>query len=151
MDNRVRYQKKGFSFLSFLLGILFGIILLIGAVGGAVAFLLYSDLDTIFNTVNMPNKDEDGNYIYINTDPDSGGAKTVLDLVGVIQSYASDFNNRSLGELEDIVPAVSGLVNKIEEALNEYVEVDMEKLLASKFAELGQFLTDTVKIGRAHV
>lgn len=144
MDNRVRYQKKGFSFLSFLLGILFGIILLIGAVGGAVAFLLYSDLDTIFNTVNMPNKDEDGNYIYINTDPDSGGAKTVLDLVGVIQSYASDFNNRSLGELEDIVPAVSGLVNKIEEALNEYVEVDMEKLRASKFAELGQFLTDTV-------
>ena len=41
MDNRVRYQKKGFSFLSFLLGILFGIILLIGAVGGAVAFFVF--------------------------------------------------------------------------------------------------------------
>lgn len=144
MSNRVRYQKKGFSFASFLLGILFGIILLLGAVGGVIAFVLFTDIDTVFDTVGMQNKDDEGNYIYINTDPDNGGAKTLLDLVGVVGSYASDFGNRSLGELEDIVPAVSGLVNKVEEQLREYVEVDMEKLRASKFSELGQFLTDTV-------
>ena len=90
MSNSTR--RKGFSFLSFLLGILIGIILIVGAIGGAVAFVMLNDLDTVFNIVGIDNsKDENGNNKLVNTDVDKGGVKTVWELFTAIGGFAGDF------------------------------------------------------------
>ena len=74
-------RKKGFSLLSFLLGILLGMILLIGMVGGVILYVLNGKIDDVMNMVDVPNRDEDGNNIYINTDKDNGGVETLLQLL----------------------------------------------------------------------
>lgn len=137
-------RKKGFSFLSFFLGVLIGIILVIGAVGGAVALVLYADLDTVFNTVKLENKDKDGNYIYINTDTEAGGVKNGMELIMEVYSYATDIQNKSIGEVEKLLPVTKSLVDQVYDALGEYAEIDKDVLLAKKFSEFPNYVSDVI-------
>ena len=119
--------RRGFSFLSFILGILIGIILVIGSVAGAAYYVLSGKIDDVMNTVGMPNKDEDGNNVYINTDKENGGVETLLELVTKVGELMSDTGSLSVGKVEKLVPAVSGFVDGIHETLAGFVEIDREE------------------------
>lgn len=137
-------KKKGFSFLSFFLGILLGIILVVGAVAGGVAFVLFSDLESVFNVANVQNKDENGDYIYINTDTENGGVKNALELIKTLVSMSSDYQNLTLGQIENLVPVSSSVVDQVYEAVSPYVEIDMDEVRSVKFSEFAGWLQDTV-------
>lgn len=144
MRNAREFRRGGFSFFSFLLGILFGIILLLGALGGVVAFVLYTDLDTVFETANIDNKDEDGNYIIINTNPDDGGVKTVLDLFTVVSGFANDTDNLTLGDIEKLLPITTEYVVLLKDSVAEYIDLNLDELRVQKFAQLGDYVQEVV-------
>lgn len=137
-------RRKGFSFLSFLLGILIGIILVIGTVAGVVYYVLSGKIDDVFNTVGMSNKDGEGNSVYINTDKDNGGVETLLELVTVLGGYISDTDNLSVGKVENLIPAVSGVVDGFHGMLNEYIEIDRSEFAEVPFSRLGEFVQDKI-------
>ncbi len=136
--------RRGFSFLSFILGILIGIILVIGSVAGAAYYVLSGKIDDVMNTVGMPNKDEDGNNIYINTDKENGGVETLLELVTKMGELMSDTGSLSVGKVEKLVPAVSGFVDGIHETLAGFVEIDREEFASVEFSALGEFVQEKV-------
>ena len=143
MSNSTR--RKGFSFLSFLLGILIGIILIVGAIGGAVAFVMLNDLDTVFNIVGIDNsKDENGNNKLVNTDVDKGGVKTVWELFTAIGGFAGDFENKSVGDIEKLLPLAGGFVDDALAALSEFIELDRAEFTSVKFAEVGDYVQNVV-------
>ncbi len=136
--------RRGFSFLSFILGILIGIILVIGSVAGAAYYVLSGKIDDVMNTVGMPNKDEDGNNVYINTDKENGGVETLLELVTKVGELMSDTGSLSVGKVEKLVPAVSGFVDGIHETLAGFVEIDREEFASVEFSALGEFVQEKV-------
>lgn len=134
-------KRRGMSpILAFILGILFGMILLIGGVVAAVLIVLNTKVDSF----DFINKDEKGNYIYINGDPENGGIETLKDLVGLVSDLMSDTDSLTLGKLENSLPVTKSLTKPIVEMLNEYVAVDEEELKAKPFGQLGDYFQDLV-------
>ncbi len=128
--------RKGMHpLLAFFLGFLVAFIIIGGTVAGVVLYFLNYKIDKI-----SANKDVDGNYIYINGDPDNGGVGTVLDLVKKIMDVAEDKNNLTLGELEEFMPVVGDLSDKIEESLSEYVKLEENELDTVKLGEISDFV-----------
>lgn len=143
MNNQPR--RKGFSFLSFFLGFLIGIIFLVGAVAGVVYFALSAKLDDVFNMVGVDNsKDENGNNKVINTDPENGGVETLLQLVSKVAEIAGDTSNLSVGEVENLIPAIGGMVDSLHETLNGYIQIDRAELVSVKFSEFGEYVSNKI-------
>lgn len=133
-------KRRGFSpVLAFILGIIFGIIILVGTIVAAVFVALNYKIDNI-----GANKDEDGNYVFINGDPENGGVGTLLDLIKKVGALASDYQSLSVGEVENLLPVASGITEKLQEALSKYVEIDGEELKAVKFGEFGDYVQGKV-------
>lgn len=141
MSNQPR--RKGFSFLSFFLGILIGIILIVGAVAGVVLYALNAKIDNVLGIVGIDNgKDENGKNQIINTDAESGGAETFMQLIGKVTKLAGDTQNLSVGEVENLIPAVGGIVDGFHGMLNEYLEIDRAELVSVKFSEFGGYVSE---------
>lgn len=133
-------KRRGFSpILAFILGIIFGIIILVGTIVAAVFVALNYKIDNI-----GANKDEDGNYVFINGDPENGGVGTLLDLIKKVGTIAGDYQSLSVGEVENLLPVASGITEKLQEALSKYVEIDGEELKAVKFGEFGDYVQGKV-------
>ncbi|HBN12532.1 MAG TPA: hypothetical protein DD415_02855 [Clostridiales bacterium] len=133
-------KRRGFSpILAFILGIIFGIIILVGTIVAAVFVALNYKIDNI-----GANKDEDGNYVFINGDPDNGGVGTLLDLIKKVGALAGDYQSLSVGEVENLLPVASGITEKLREALSQYVTIDAEELKAVKFGEFGDYVQGKV-------
>ena len=122
--------------LAFFLGFLLAFILLVGSVVGVVFFALNFKLDKL-----SANKDSEGNYLFINADPENGGVGTVLDLIGKVSEMSKGYSNLTVGEIEELLPVMGSLTSKIESELNNYVTLQDGELQAVKLGE----------IGRAHV
>lgn len=132
--------RRGMSpFLAFFLGFLFGIIVLIGAVAGAVYFALNYKLDKI-----SANKDGDGNYIYINADPENGGVENALDLVKKLTEISKSPSSLTLGQVEDLLPVASKLTDSVQGMLGKYIQLDMDELKQVAFSALGEYFQDVV-------
>ena len=144
MNNNEMPRRKGFSFLSFFLGILLGIILVIGTVVGVVLYVLNGKIEDVMGTVGVENKDEDGNYIYINTDKENGGAETLLDLISKISSFAGNTDTLSVGQVEGLLPVVGGFVDQLCDELNKYVVIDREELVSTPFGQIGEWVQEQV-------
>ena len=142
MNNNSR--RRGFSFLSFFLGILMGMILLAGIVCGTAYIALSGKVDDVFNLIGMPNKDENGDNIYINSDKENGGVETLLELVTVLGEYAQATDTLSVGKVENLLPAVRGFVDELHGTINEFIPIEREELAAVQFAQLGDFMRDKV-------
>ena len=127
--------KRGHSLLAFFLGLLVGVVLVGGIVAGVIAFILNLKVDSI-----SANKDGDGNYIFINGDPDDGGVGTVMDLVKKLGTMAKDYNSLSLGEMEVLIPAVGKLTDKLDDGLGQFVRLEEGELQAVKIGELSDFV-----------
>ena len=138
-------KKKGFSVLSFILGLLLGIIILAGAITGVGFYAVNSDLDGIFSMFGVDNgKDENGNNKLVNTDPENGGAKNILDLLKKVMNLASDTDNLTLGQIQNLLPATRGITDQLHDAVAQYVEIDMDELCAVKFSALSDYIKDLV-------
>lgn len=138
-------RRKGFSFLSFFLGFIIGMIFLVGAIVGVGWFALNSDLDNVLSVFGVDNgKDEEGNNKVINTDEDNGGVKNALELVRKLMTMVSDPSDMSVGEVENLIPATSGIVDGIYSSLSEYVKLDRDELTSVKFSAFGEFVQDKV-------
>lgn len=147
MDNNEKMivKKKGFSLLSFFLGILIGIIIILGGLFGVGYFALTYDLDRVLGMVGLDNgKDEEGRNKYVNTDSESGGVKNALELLKKIYSMSQDFKELTLGQIDDLVPATAGLVEKMRSSLEKYIDLDTEELKQVKFADFGGYFQNVV-------
>jgi hypothetical protein len=125
--------------VSFILGILFGIILLVGTIVAAVWIALNYDLDKI-----DANKDSSGNYIYVNADPDDGGVKNAMELVSQLYSLATNYEDISIGKLESLLPITVDLTDSLFDALSEYIELDRETLRTTPVLQLGDYVQSTI-------
>lgn len=130
--------------LSFILGFVIGAVAIVGAVAGVAIYAVNTDLDILLETVGIDNVDDEGNYVYINTDSESGGVKNALELINKIQEAASDYQNLTLGKLEEVFPISGSLVNELCSKLSDYVEIDNQTLKSTSVSELGTFLKDTL-------
>lgn len=143
-DRDVVVRKKGFSILSFILGILIGIIILAGAVFGVGYFAATSDLNSVLGMFGVQNKDENGNETIVNTNPDTGGARNAIDLISRLMELVGKGDAMTIGEIEGIVPAASGFVTAITGSFEEYVELDETELKNTAFKDLGTYLEDVM-------
>ncbi len=140
-------RKKGFSFLSFFLGFLFGIIFLVGSIAGVAYFALSADIDNVLGIIGVDNsKDENGEQPIINTDPENGGVGNLLELFTKFGTMFSDFDNLSVGEVETLVPAVRGMVDGVYGAVAKYIELDRSEMVGVKFADFGTFVQEKVML-----
>lgn len=143
--SKTQVRKKGFSFLSFFLGFLFAIIVIVGAVAGVVIFALSTDIDTLLSTFGVDNsKDEDGNNKVVNTDPENGGVTSVMELITAVSALATDYENKSISDVEKLLPVTTSLVDTVYDLVNQYVNIDKEEMKAVKFSEFGTYIQDIV-------
>lgn len=143
-EKQVVVKKKGFSFLSFFLGILLGIIIIAGAVFGVGYYAATADLDKVMGAVGLDNEGEDGKNKYVNTDTANGGVKNLLELIKRVTEMAGDGDELTLGRIDELFPVADGIVERLRDSLSEYVEVDAEELKQVKFSEFGDYLQDIV-------
>lgn len=132
--------------LAFFLGFLFALIIIAGAIAGAVAYVLNYKLDNI-----QANKDSEGNYLFINANPADGGVGTVLDLIKTLSSMSKDYGNMTVGEVEELIPVMSKLTEKLESELNNYLTLEEGELQAVKLGGLGEFvgsLADRINVAK---
>lgn len=140
--------------ISFLLGFIFAILVEIGAVVGVYFYVSNTKLDTLFSNMGLNNIDENGNYVYVNTDSDNGGASDVGELLEKLKGYlytdgssTMDYPvlGKSLEEIGNLLPIVQNTVaEKLYPALNQYLDLDLNKFETVPLSELPQFLSDSV-------
>lgn len=132
-------SRRGFSpVLAFILGFLLALVVAAGAIVGAVYFALNYKLDNL-----AFNKDENGEYVYINADPD-GQTATALQLVNKLIELSADTSSLSVEQVSEIFPAAEGFADKLADAFSEYVEIDAAELKRTAFSKLGDFIGDAV-------
>jgi hypothetical protein len=129
--------------IAFILGFIFAVVFEIAAIFGVGYYVLNTDLNTLFSMVGFENKDENG-VQYINTDESTGGVTTAVALVGKLQEAVDGIGAYSLGQLEELFPAVDGLTTGIFDSLNEYVEISKEEVKATQFMDLPTYLENKI-------
>lgn len=138
--------------IAFLLGFLFAILVEVGAVFGVYYFVTTADLDTIFDRFGIQNRDGD-DYIYINTDSSTGGAKNLAELLEILNGYlysdgsSMDFPvlGKSLDEISNLLPFVKKtLAEKLYPVVDEYLDIDWDEFESVPLTDLAQFLSDSV-------
>lgn len=138
-------KKRGFSFLSLLLGFLLGIIFIVGALVGGAYFGLTSDLDKVLSIFGLDNsKDESGKNRYVNTDEAAGGARSALDLIKRIVDMASGYETLTVGQIENLLPATTPLIDSLGDTLTYYANVDMEEFRAVEFSKFSDYVSEVM-------
>lgn len=151
-------SKSGSKFftglIAFLLGFILGILAIVGSVAGVCVYVAKADLDSIFQTLGIQNKDNDGNYIYINTDPENGGAQNLGDLLSIVHGYLYSPDSsvmdypvlgNSLSDINDLLPVTGKLLNeKLYPMIDKYVDVEWEEFEKISISEMPQFLSNTL-------
>jgi hypothetical protein len=129
--------------IAFILGFVFAIVFEVAAIFGLGYYALNTDLDVIFNMVGFTNKDSNGDA-YINTDESTGGSKNVMALVTKLQEVVNGIGAYTLGDLEEIFPALDGLTSGIFNSLNDYVEISVEEIKQEQFMDLPTYIENKV-------
>ncbi len=126
--------------LAFFLGFLFALIILAGVVAGVVYYVLNYDLNKIEANKSV---DEEGNttYLFINADPSSGGVGTVKDLINKISEMSKGYSELTLGEIEELIPVMGSLTEKLESELNNYLTLEEGELKGVKLGGLSEFVS----------
>ena len=137
------------SIIAFLLGFIFAILAEIGAIVGVYVYVTTQDLDTILAAVGLPNRDENGNNRYVNTDSENGGASNLKELFERLKDLLYENGElsvltKSFGDFEQLLPATNILLGMIYDTIGEYVDLDHEKFESSPMTELAQVISDSV-------
>lgn len=148
MKNQVQPKNKGTlkAVICFIVGLILGIAIVVGAIAGGTYYVLNSDLDGLLSMFGVDNSvdPETNQNKYVNTDPDTGGAENLLDLIGKLTAIASDPASLTLGQIDALVPATRGIVAQVTDAIKDYVEVDYAELCGVRFSEFGGYLQNKV-------
>ncbi|MBO5327587.1 MAG: hypothetical protein J6B04_00270 [Clostridia bacterium] len=136
-------MKFGSKIISFILGFVIGVVAVVGGVVGVGYIAATTDFDAIFGAVGFENKDQNGEPI-INTDSENGGAKNLIELINKVVGYAGDYENLTLGQIDELFPVSGNLVETFANEYSAYVEVDVEKLKTTPVSGLKDFLTETI-------
>ncbi len=138
---KVVVKKGGFSVVSLIIGILIGIIIMLGCLGGAIAYLVFGDIDSILSMFGVVNQDEDGNYIYVNTDTENGGISSVMDLISWYLSLES-YKELTVQQICDKLPVVDTYVSMVYDMVTDYgINLSKTEVYSWKFGEF----TDKIK------
>lgn len=143
-------SKKGGSkvvtaIIAFILGFVFALLVIVGSVFGVYFYVSTTDLDSLFNTLGIKNRDEEGNYVYVNTEE----AKTLGELFTALQSrlFADGTFNLGLNidELESVLPIVqSTLAKSLYPMLGNYADIDWDEFESTSLSELPMFLNNAM-------
>ncbi len=150
MSNKKGGSKALTAVLAFILGFIFAIIVQIGAIVGVIMFVTSSKLDDVFDTFGLQNKDENDNYIYVNTDGENGGAETLGDLLEMLSGYLyseggkMDFPvaNKTIDDIENLLPIVRNTIaEKLYPIVNGYIDgVDWDEFESIELMNLPSYL-----------
>lgn len=137
-------SKIAISMLSFFLGILFTLIVLVGTVLGAGMTMLNTDLNKVFDMAGIDNVDDEGNYVYINTDKNNGGVGTVLDLTKAFTGLMGDMNTLCVDKINDLVPAVDMLLENGYKFIDDVVDFDKEGFESAPVSSYMQIINNAL-------
>ncbi len=136
--------------IAFLLGFIFAILVEVGAVFGVYYYVTRTDLDNIFQTLGIENKDEEGNYIYVNTDNAQNLGELFKQLKGYLYSDGSSEMDypvlgKSLDDISNLIPITQRLLaEKLYPKVTEFVDINWEDFESTAISDLPQFLSDSV-------
>ncbi|MDE7379723.1 MAG: hypothetical protein K2N14_01605 [Clostridia bacterium] len=135
--------------IAFILGFLFAIIVEVGAVFGVYWYAINTDLDSLMSMVGINNTDADGNKIYINTDPASGGAQNLKELFAGLKGLVYDNGEmvalgKSFDDFEQLIPATQIVLGYLYSAVGDYMELDREEFESTPMSGLMQVISDSV-------
>ena len=137
--------------IAFIIGFIFAILAEVAAIIGVYVYISNARLDDLFGMLNVQNKDENGNYIYINTDKDNGGVQTLKELLGVLYGYifsdgaaSPDYPvaGKSFAEIEKVLPVTGGIVSQLSEMIGPYIRIDWDEFKATPFTDLAMYMSD---------
>lgn len=146
-------SKTVTAVIAFLIGFIFAILVEAAAIFGVCYYAATTDLDKLFEFAGVQNKDDDGEYIYVNTDKENGGVKNLMELFGVLYGYiysegssSPDFPvaGKTFGDIEKLLPVTGGIVAKISEVVNPYIDVDWDEFKKTPFTDVVMFFNDCV-------
>ncbi|MGN0814575.1 MAG: hypothetical protein ACI4MH_05015 [Candidatus Coproplasma sp.] len=129
--------------VAFILGFLFAIIVEVGVIVGVGYYVLNTDINNLFGLFGLDNSDDQDRQ-YINTDTENGGVANVMALYTTIVDMAGRIGEVSIGELETLFPAFSGLTDSLYSSLSAYVEIDEATLESQAFMDLPVYLQDVI-------
>lgn len=137
------------AIISFLLGFLFAILVEVGAVFGVYWYVTNTDLNTLMNTFNIQNVDKNGNYIYINTDKENGGASNLKELFAGLQNLIYKDGEvlvlgKSFDDIAALIPATDMLLGMVYNAIDGYMEIDREEFESTPLSGLAQVLSESL-------
>lgn len=153
-DTEPKKKKSGFwgKFLAAFLGFLFGVLFVVGTVGGAVFFVLKTDVK---GGVDKINKITGANIDYTKYISEDYAEKTVLDLVQDVVDVCSKLGSgeATLSDLNEISPQVEEFLSKFtasaEEKLNIafplHTEGDKTGLLDVSLSDMADYLRSTIE------
>lgn len=137
-------SKVATGIISFLLGFLFALIVEIGAIVGVVVYVMRTDLETLLDNLGM------GDNKYINTDPDTGGAATLGDLISGVKNLVIDEDGglailgKSFDDISALIPATDMLLDMVYDAVGGYISLDEEEFESTPLNGLAQVLSNSV-------
>ena len=127
--------------VAFIIGFLFAIIVEVGVIVGAGYYLLYTDINSIFNFFGYENDDGKGNQ-YINTE---NGVTTVLDLYNKIVGIANNVDQLSISTLVDLSPALGAMLDDLYVEAETYgVYIDAEEFERQSVVNLGMYIREDI-------
>ncbi len=127
--------------IAFFLGFLFAIIVEVGVIAGAGYFLLYTDINSIFNFFGYQNDDGKGNQ-YINT---NNGVTTVLDLYNKIMGIAGNVDQLSISTLVDLSPALGAMLDNLyDQAENYGIYINADEFESQSVVNLGMYIREDI-------
>ena len=127
--------------IAFFLGFLFAIIVEVGVIVGAGYFLLYTDINSIFNFFGYENDDGRNNQI-INT---TNGVTTVLDLYNKIMGIAGNVDQLSISTIVDLSPALGAMLDDLYvQAENYGIYIDADEFEKQSVVNLGTYVREDI-------
>lgn len=142
-------SKLVIGIIAFLLGFVFAILVEIGAIFGVYWFVMNKDLDTVLATVGIKNKDEDGNCIYINTDPENGGVTNLKELLSGVKGLVYENGElsilgKSFDDISNLIPATQMVLDMFYGITDDYIELDKEAFQGKPMTELAVVLSESI-------
>ena len=141
------------AIIAFLIGFIFAIIVEAAAIFGIYFYVANTDMDKLFEIAGIENKDENGDYIYVNTDKENGGAQTLKELFGVLYGYIYSEGSskpdypvagKTFAEIEKLLPVTGGIVDKLASVVDPYIDVDWDEFRTTPFTDIVMFINDSI-------
>ena len=140
MEEEVKRGRVLPSILAFLLGLIFGIIIVVGALIGVGVYA------TKMKIADLPgNSDGNGKYVYINGDASSGGAEDILDLINKLSSMVKSIDQVTIGDVKGLLPMVQKILDEFNDATDEYLLLQEGELEAVKVVEFKIWLSHLIE------